>query len=64
MAQYSKKRGVNYDKQRLSMDEKRRQWNVDIAKRQLEHMFGQVDLGDEIIINRVRRSYLYARNTL
>ena len=64
MAQYSKKRGVNYDKQRLSMDEKRRQWNVDIAKRQLEHMFGQVDLGDEIIINRVRRKVTYTPETL
>lgn len=65
MAQYSKKRGVNYSpKSTMSIDEKRRQWNINIAQRQLEHMFGNIDVGDEIIINRCPKKVTYTPETL
>lgn len=54
--QYSKKRGVDYSngKQKLSMDEKRRQWNVNLASRMLENMFGQTEVEDEVLVTSKR----------
>lgn len=65
MAQYSKKRGVNYESKRMSMDEKRRQWNVNLANRVMENMFGQVQVGDDFLVNnRVRKRVTYTAQTL
>lgn len=55
MAQYSKKRGVGYNKKKLSTEEKRRQWNINLASRALENMFGQVDVDNDVCINNRRR---------
>ena len=65
MAQYSKKRGVDYNpKKPLSTDEKRRQWNVDLANRALENLFGQITDEDVIISNRFRKRVTYTPETL
>ena len=65
MAQYSKKRGVNYESKRMSMDEKRRQWNVNLANRVMENMFGQIQVGDDFLINNNRRKRVtYTAQTL
>lgn len=66
MAQYGKKRGVNYDKgQRMSIDEKRRQWNKDLASRTLENMFGQYEVGDDVLIhNRYKKRVTYTAQGL
>jgi len=66
MAQYSKKRGVDYTNgKRMSMDEKRRQWNVDLASRIMENMFGQVQVGDDFLINnRLKRRVTYTPQSL
>ena len=65
MAQYSKKRGVKYDQKKLSLEEKRKQWNIDLANRTLEQMFGCVEVGeDEIINNRCKKRIVYNAETL
>lgn len=65
MAQYSKKRGVKYDQKKLSLEEKRKQWNIDLANRTLEQMFGCVEVGeDEIINNRWKKRVVYNAETL
>jgi len=65
MAQYSKKRGVKYDQKKLSLEEKRKQWNIDLANRTLEQMFGCVEVGeDEIINNRFKKRVVYNAETL
>lgn len=65
MAQYSKKRGVKYDQKKLSLEEKRKQWNIDLANRTLEQMFGCVEVGeDEIINNRHKKRVVYNAETL
>ena len=67
MPQYSKKRGVDYDngKKKMSMDEKRRQWNVNLASRVLENMYGQIPYGDDFLINNnKRRKVTYTAQTL
>ena len=67
MAQYSKRRGVDTTNGRktLSTDEKRRQWNIDLAQRTLENMFGQMDLGDDVIIhNRKKKRVTYTPEQL
>lgn len=66
MAQYSKKRGVDYTNgKRMSMDEKRRQWNVDLASRIMENMFGQIQVGDDFLINnRLKRRVTYTPQSL
>ena len=50
--QYSKKRGVDYSggHEKLSADEKRRQWNINLASRTLENMFGQSQVSDEVLV--------------
>ena len=55
MAQYSKKRGVGYTKKKLSTEEKRRQWNIDLASRALENMFGQMPVGEDLVEYNSRR---------
>ena len=65
MANYSKKRGVDYNRGKaLNKDEKRRQWNVDLAKRQLENMFGVIETGEEITIQNKRKRVTYNAETL
>lgn len=67
MTSYSKKRGADYTQghQKLTAEEKRRQWNIDLANRALENMFGMVDLGDDVVIsNRRRKRVTYTPNTL
>lgn len=65
MAQYSKKRGVKYDQKKLSLEEKRKQWNIDLANRTLEQMFGCVEVGeDEVINNRWKKRVVYNAETL
>lgn len=66
MANHSKKRGVDYTGgAKLSTDEKRRQWNVNLAKRSLENMFGRIEMdGDYTINNRLRRRITYTPETL
>lgn len=67
MSQYSKKRGVDYSNghDKLSMDEKRRQWNIDLASRTLENMFGQVQMDDGSVVSSKRlRRVTYNAETL
>jgi len=65
MAHYGKKRGVDYDGEKMSLDEKRRQWNIDLASRTLENMFGQVEVGDDVIIHNLKRKRVtYTPQTL
>lgn len=65
MAHYGKKRGVDYDGEKMSLDEKRRQWNIDLASRTLENMFGQVEIGDDVIIHNLKRKRVtYTPQTL
>lgn len=67
MAQYSKKRGVDYTngKKTLSSDEKRRQWNIDLAKRTLENMFSQTQISEDVTINnRFRKRVTYTPEAL
>lgn len=66
MAQYGKKRGVDYSgKKKMSIEEKRRQWNIDLASRTLENMFDDINLGDDVIIhNRRRKKVTYTPQTL
>lgn len=54
--QYSKKRGVDYNsKKKMTLEEKRRQWNIDLASRTLENMFGQVQVDDDVVIESGKR---------
>lgn len=56
MANYSKKRGVSVGREKkMTSDEKRRQWNINLAKRTLENMFTQVEVGDDVIIHNLRK---------
>lgn len=66
MAQYGKKRGVDYSgKKKMSIEEKRRQWNIDLASRTLENMFDDINLGDDVIIhNKKRKRVTYTPQTL
>ena len=67
MAQYSKKRGVDYTngKEKLSFEEKRRQWNVNLAQRTLINMFDQTQLDDDVIVtSRKAKRYTYTPETL
>lgn len=66
MAHYSKKRGVDYTGgAKLSADEKRRQWNIDLASRTLENMFGQTQINDDVIIhNNKKKIVVYNAQTL
>ena len=66
MAQYSKKRGVDYTNgERMSVEEKRRQWNIQLANRTLESMFGEVQCNDDVIIhNRYKKRVTYTAQTL
>lgn len=66
MANYSKKRGViSKDDDHLTMEEKRRQWNVNLANRALEQLFGQTNYGDGVVINnRFRKRVNYTPQEL
>lgn len=66
MTQYGKKRGVDYEsKKRMSLEEKRRQWNIDLASRTMENMFGNVEVGDDVIIhNKFRKRTTYTAQSL
>lgn len=66
MAQYGKKRGVDYTGgKKMSTDEKRRQWNIDLASRTLENMFGQTQVDENTIIhNRKKRRVTYTAESL
>lgn len=67
MSQYSKKRGVDYTngKEKLSLEEKRRQWNVNLAQRTLINMFDQTQLDDDVIVtSRKAKRYTYTPETL
>lgn len=66
MANYSKKRGVDFTGgAKMNTDEKRRQWNIDLARRNLENLFGRVQVDDDYIINnRFRRRISYTPETL
>lgn len=64
---YSKKRGVDYSNgyEKLSMDEKRRQWNVNLANRTLENMFGRTEIDNDVVVsNRKSRRVTYNPQTL
>ena len=39
----------------MTLEEKRRQWNIDLASRTLENMFGQVQTDDDIVIEGKKR---------
>lgn len=66
MTQYGKKRGVDYEsKKRMSVEEKRRQWNINLASRTMENMFGNVEVGDDVIIhNKFRKRTTYTAQSL
>ena len=57
MAARSKKRGVdNSMGQEISLDEKRRQWNINLANRTLDTLFGHVYVDGETIVQNNGRS--------
>lgn len=65
--QYSKKRGVDYTRgKKMSTEEKRRQWNVNLAERALENMFGQVPIDEngDVIDTRKKKRVNYTAETL
>lgn len=65
MSAYSKKRGVADGKEKeLKLDEKRRQWNMNLASRALEQMYGDEEIGDVIIHNRRKKRITYTADTL
>ena len=65
MPQYSKKRGINYDKkQKLSTEEKRRQWNIDLANRTLENLFGRTEIDDEVVVTNKMGNTVYTPQKL
>lgn len=66
MATYSKRRGVNTDgRGKMSTDEKRRQWNVDLAKRTLTNMFTDIQIDNDVIIqNRTKKRVNYTPDAL
>ena len=39
----------------MTLEEKRRQWNIDLASRTLENMFGQVQVDDDVVIESGKR---------
>lgn len=57
MSSYSKRRGVDYTngKEKLSTEEKRRQWNVDMANRILQNTFDRTEIDESLIINNTKR---------
>lgn len=64
---YSKKRGVDFTGgAKMTTDEKRRQWNIDLAKRNLENMFGRIvsEDGDYEINNHYKRRVSYTPEKL
>ena len=49
----------------MSLEEKRRQWNIDLASRTMENMFGNVEVGDDVIIhNKFRKRTTYTAQSL
>ncbi len=65
MPNYNKKRGVNYNpKEKLSMDEKRRQWNINLASRTLENMFGHTEIDEEVVVSSRKKRVTYNPHTL
>lgn len=66
MAVYSKKRGVDTTGgKKLSLDEKRKQWNIELANRTLEKMFGDTVIDDDVIIHNNRKKRVsYTPETL
>lgn len=65
--QYSKKRGVDYSggHEKLSVDEKRRQWNVNLASRTLENMFGRTELDNgDVVSDGKKKRITYNAQTL
>ena len=66
MSAYSKRRGVNTDgRGKMSIDEKRRQWNVDLAKRTLTNMFTDIQIDENVIVhNKRRKRVTYTPDTL
>lgn len=66
MASYSKRRGVDYTGgKKMSMDEKRRQWNINLANRALEQFFGQTQIDENTAVhNRVRKKVDYTPEEL
>lgn len=53
MSARSKKRGVDnsFGQEELSLDEKRRQWNINLANRTLETMFGNVIVDENVTVH-------------
>lgn len=67
MSSYSKRRGVNTDggRGKMSTDEKRRQWNVDLAKRTISNMFTDIQIDDDVVVqNKYRKRVNYTPDTL
>lgn len=65
MASYSKKRGVITAHDKLTAEEKRQQWNVNLAKRTLENMFQHTDIAeDTYVYNCKKKRVTYNPQTL
>lgn len=67
MGSYSKKRGVDYTngKEKMSMEEKRRQWNIDMANRILQNTFDRTEIDESLIINNTKQRRIdYTPQTL
>lgn len=60
-----KKRGYDYDngKGKMSLEERRKQWNINLANRALETAFGETDLGD-VVVQTKRKRVTYTADTL
>lgn len=57
MSSYRKKRGDDYTqgKQEIAVEERRRQWNIDLAQRTLESMYDRTQLDEDTIIDNKKR---------
>ena len=65
MGQYSKKRGVIDAHEKLTSEEKRQQWNVNMAKRTLENMFQHTEIDENTYVsNRKIKRVTYNPQTL
>lgn len=66
MATRRKKRGYDYTngKGQMSLEERRKQWNINLANRALETMYDDIDFGDGVKVLGKRKRVTYTADTL
>lgn len=61
-----KPRGVNGRNSNMSLEDKRRQWNVNLSKRTLESLYGEIKVDENTTVSKplARRGVIYNAQTL